>query len=96
MGGALLFTLAIADLSRAPSEQWTVLVLQSAVHGYQVRVSPWAAAVGVKCRFEPSCSRYGSLALARHGTLAGLTLTLVRVMRCGPWTDVGTVDLPPD
>ena len=91
----MLLTLAIADLSGSPSEQWTSRVLREAIHHYRARVSPWAAAMGARCRFEPSCSHYGSLALERHGALAGIALTSARVARCGPWTKAGTVDFPP-
>ncbi len=36
------------------------------------------------CRYEPTCSRYGFLALARHGSLRGGLLTALRLLRCSP------------
>ena len=36
------------------------------------------------CRFFPSCSEYGALAIERHGLLRGLRLAAVRLLRCHP------------
>ncbi len=37
------------------------------------------------CQFYPSCSNYGALSIARHGTIAGMALTADRVIRCNPF-----------
>ena len=36
------------------------------------------------CRFFPSCSEYGVLAIERHGLLRGLLLAVSRLLRCNP------------
>lgn len=36
------------------------------------------------CRFIPSCSEYGALAIERHGVLRGLRLAAARLLRCHP------------
>jgi uncharacterized protein len=36
------------------------------------------------CRFFPSCSEYGSIAIERHGLRRGLVLAAARLMRCHP------------
>ena len=36
------------------------------------------------CRFLPSCSEYGAMAIARHGLLRGLLLAASRLLRCNP------------
>jgi putative membrane protein insertion efficiency factor len=51
---------------------------------YQVLLSPWIAALGVRCRFVPSCSEYGRVAFQRHGLLRGGYLLLRRLLRCHP------------
>lgn len=38
------------------------------------------------CRFYPSCSEYGILALKKHGLILGISLTFVRVLKCNPFT----------
>jgi len=45
------------------------------------------------CRFYPSCSEYGHLAIKKHGLIIGLPKTLWRILRCNPWSK-GGVDLP--
>lgn len=46
------------------------------------------------CRFSPTCSEYGQLALRSHGFFAGTRLTIGRLLRCQP-LGRGGIDLPP-
>lgn len=46
------------------------------------------------CRFEPTCSAYGILAVERFGALRGVALTLRRIGRCHPWGAVGLDPVP--
>ena len=64
-----------------------------AIEGYQAHVSPHLGGV-VQCRFTPTCSHYGHDAIAKYGLLVGGAKTVGRIARCGPWTKMGTVDLP--
>ena len=41
------------------------------------------------CRFTPTCSAYALEAIAEHGALKGLLLTLRRLSRCHPITFLG-------
>jgi putative membrane protein insertion efficiency factor len=50
--------------------------------------------VGVQCRFTPTCSHYADAVIQKHGALAGSWMTFKRLLRCGPWTAMGTVDEP--
>jgi len=45
------------------------------------------------CRFYPSCSEYGYQIIKKKGLIAGLPLTLWRILRCNPWSK-GGVDMP--
>lgn len=82
------------DLRRAPSEQWTTRAALAVIHGYQRLGSPVMSALGVRCRFKPTCSRYGEAVIARDGIVRGGWLTARRLLRCGPWTPMGTLDRP--
>ncbi len=53
---------------------------------YQVAVSP---ALGQRCKYEPSCSRYAVEAIRRYGVVRGLVLAAWRVLRCNPWSHGG-------
>ena len=91
----VLVVLAIGfmlDLSRPPRDQISAGVLLAGIHLYQDALRPWASAVGIRCRFESSCSRYGEAAIRRFGAGRGSVLTLVRLVRCGPWTPYGSLD----
>ena len=50
--------------------------------------------LGSNCRFHPSCSAYAIEALRKHGLLAGLKLTIWRVLRCNPWCAGGHDPVP--
>jgi putative membrane protein insertion efficiency factor len=92
---AAVVLLLVLDLRRAPAEQWSADAAVSAIHAYQATVSQWYAQIGVRCRFTPSCSHYGEECIRRFGAARGSWLAMKRVLRCGPWTPLGTNDPPP-
>jgi putative membrane protein insertion efficiency factor len=91
-----LIVLAIAlDLRRSPSDQWTTAVAVGGIHVYQSTLSPVYARLGFKCRFTVTCSHYGEEAIKKYGVAKGGYLAAKRILRCGPWTPMGTVDPVP-
>jgi putative membrane protein insertion efficiency factor len=70
----------------------SIAVLRGLVYGYQLTLSPY---LGPACRFHPTCSHYALQALADHGPLYGLWLTLRRLLRCHPWHPGGIDEVPP-
>ena len=87
--------LAVAlDLARPPSQQMSARLLIGGIHLYRQTTSPWMPAIGARCRFEPTCSRYAEASIRRHGALVGSARAVGRLARCGPWTPAGTLDLP--
>jgi len=83
------------DLTRAADQQFASRAAIGAVHVYQATLSRVLAASGARCRFDPTCSHYGEAVLRRYGLVRGGWMAAKRVLRCGPWTPMGTVDPPP-
>lgn len=90
----MLIAIAI-DLRRPASSQWSTAAAVGGIHLYQATLSPAYAKLGVRCRFTPTCSRYGEEAVRKYGAVRGGYLAAKRILRCGPWTARGTVDLVP-
>lgn len=38
-----------------------------------------------KCVFYPTCSEYTKQAIEKYGTLKGICLGFLRILRCHPW-----------
>lgn len=96
--GAIAITVLLAialDLRRAPSEQWTTAAAVGGIHVYQATLAPIYGRLGVQCRFTQTCSHYGEEAIKKYGLAKGGYLASKRILRCGPWTPVGTVDQVP-
>jgi putative membrane protein insertion efficiency factor len=93
VGGILLvLLLAIAPLTVTP--QTRVRVAVGAIHAYQGSVSHYFNLTGIRCRFQPTCSQYAELAIAKYGVRRGVWMSARRLLRCNPMTPAGTVDLP--
>ena len=58
---------------------------------YQWGLSPW---LGMKCRYNPTCSQYGIEALKRYGLFKGGYLTFRRILSCHPWGGHGYDPVP--
>jgi hypothetical protein len=82
-----------APVTRESDHRRTLLAgaLLAAVRGYQLLVSPLFAG---SCRYEPSCSRYMTEAIERHGALRGGWLGLRRLARCHPFGSSGFDPVP--
>lgn len=94
IAGLVLLVLLIVDLSRPAHAQVSARVLLGAIDAYQATFSKVNRKVGVRCRFKPTCSHYGEAAIRKYGALRGTGKAVWRILRCGPWSEPGTVDLP--
>lgn len=93
---AILFAALVGvDVSRPPDRQVTTTMALAGVRVYQLTLSRVYAAMGMTCRFAPTCSHYAAACLRHHGLVQGGWLAMRRVFRCGPWTPPGTIDPPP-
>ena len=91
IAGALL----AVDLRRPPGDQWSARAALGVIDVYQATLSQWYARLGLQCRFTPTCSQYAEECVRRFGAARGGWLAVTRLLRCGPWTPLGTVDPPP-
>ncbi len=82
------------DLLQPPAAQRSTRLVLGAIHLYQRTLSPLLPAFGYRCRFTPTCSRYAAAVIERHGLAVGGWRALKRIARCGPWTPMGTRDVP--
>ncbi len=82
------------DLTRPPARQASARAAITGIHVYQRTAAPLLLRAGVRCRFEPSCSRYAEASFERYGFLRGGWRTARRLVRCGPWTPMGSRDEP--
>ncbi|HXO18925.1 MAG TPA: membrane protein insertion efficiency factor YidD [Thermoanaerobaculia bacterium] len=93
----ILLALAVLlgfDLARPAHSQVTAKALLGAIHLYQATLSPHMSGLGVHCRFQPTCSHFAVGAIQKDGALVGTLRAAGRVVRCGPWTPMGTYDPP--
>jgi uncharacterized protein len=80
---AACLALAAIDSARAPENQWGVPVVLLTVNGWQALTRN--APVRNGCRYTPTCSVYGELAVRRYGAYRGTWLAVKRVLSCAPW-----------
>lgn len=78
-----------AVTTHRPTLSLPARLLIGALHGYQAWLSPLFAALGARCRFEPSCSQYAVDAVQSRGPLRGLGLAVWRLLRCNPFNAGG-------
>ena len=95
MAAAALVAAVVIDLRRPPPAQWSTRAAVAGIHLYQVTLSPLYTRMGVQCRFVPSCSHYGEEVVRRFGIARGGWMATKRILKCGPWTPMGTLDPPP-
>lgn len=80
---------AEVDALKVPMKPVCVWAAVSLLRLYR-RIRP--VAVGNRCVWDPSCSRYAELAVRQYGLLQGIVATIQRLVRCRPGR--GGVDTP--
>ena len=64
------------------------------VNIHQKRISPRLNEKGTKCRFYPTCSNYGIMAIKKYGFFHGWILAIKRIFRCRSNNYNSCVDYP--
>jgi putative membrane protein insertion efficiency factor len=92
---AVVLLLLVFDWLQSPSRQVSAKLAIASIDAYQATLSKLMPSLGVRCRFDPSCSHYAEDAIRCQGLPVGVYLAARRILRCGPWTPLGTQDPPP-
>lgn len=90
----LLASLAVADAFRPPSHQASVRLFTAAVAGYHHYLHPITSHF-IRCRYQPTCSRYAVEAVQKYGIAKGLLLSFRRIRSCRGSVPPGTLDPVP-
>ena len=53
---------------------------------YQRLISPLLPA---SCIYTPTCSEYAKQSFVKHGFFKGFGLSVIRILKCGPWSKGG-------
>ncbi len=61
----------------------------SAINFYKKYIS---SSTTKKCKFYPTCSEYSRQAFEKYGFIKGFYLTVIRILKCNPFSK-GGVDL---
>ena len=56
---------------------------------YKKSISPWFESMGVKCKYEPTCSEYTKQAIEKYGAIKGTLLGIKRILKCNPFSKGG-------
>lgn len=81
------------DVANEARDSYSARTTIAAIDVYRAHVSPHLKGT-ITCRFTPTCSAYGREAVRKYGFARGSYMAVKRIMRCGPWTPMGTVDNP--
>lgn len=60
-------------------------ILIKLIKTYQKIPGPWHN----YCRHIPTCSNYAIEAIETYGTIKGSFKTLIRILKCNPWSKCG-------
>lgn len=53
---------------------------------YKKQISP---CLGMRCKYEPTCSEYMKQAIIKYGVYKGLYIGLKRILKCNPFSKGG-------
>ncbi|UOF91754.1 membrane protein insertion efficiency factor YidD [Fodinisporobacter ferrooxydans] len=67
------------------------MILIACIRFYQMWISPLKPP---SCRFSPTCSEYALQAVRKYGAVYGGYLSMIRILKCGPWHKGGYDPVP--
>jgi uncharacterized protein len=95
LGAILLLALLFgADALRPPQSQVSVRFFSASVAVYHRYLHPFTGRF-IRCRYNPTCSRYAVEAVRKYGILKGGWMSARRVASCRSSVPMGTSDPVP-
>jgi len=85
-----LFYKAFLNILQLP-RKILLIILTPIIFVYQKFISPL---LGPRCKYHPSCSSYLVQAITTHGTIKGIILGILRIIRCNPFSGGGFNPVP--
>ncbi|MFQ9933399.1 MAG: membrane protein insertion efficiency factor YidD [Lachnospiraceae bacterium] len=68
-------------------------ILIGLIRFYRSAISPYKK--NCHCRFTPTCSMYALEAIEKYGALKGTKLSLIRILKCHPFSKYSGYDPVP-
>jgi len=56
---------------------------------YKKFISPIFKAMGIECKYYPTCSEYTKMAIEKYGCVKGILLGIKRIIKCNPFSKGG-------
>ena len=53
------------------------------------KVSPIFSSFGINCKYYTTCSEYTRQAIEKYGSLKGIFLGIIRILKCNPFSKGG-------
>lgn len=81
---------AFLNILELPRKTFLILI-KPIIFIYQKIFSPL---LGPRCKYHPSCSNYFLEAIKVHGIIKGIILSILRIIRCNPFSKGGFNPVP--
>lgn len=56
---------------------------------YKITLSKIFYAIGIRCKYYPTCSEYTAQAIQKYGCVKGCLLGIKRILKCNPFSKGG-------
>lgn len=64
-------------------------ILITLINWYQKNISIWFESKNIRCKYYPSCSDYTKQAINKYGSVKGIVLGCIRILKCNPFSKGG-------
>ena len=82
---------SLHHLNQGNNVSWASRGIIAAIQWYRTKIS---VNTFPTCKYYPTCSTYALTAVERFGAFRGTILTILRLLRCRPWSRGGIDDVP--